>query len=352
MKNKLIKILSLAITLAFIVFLPLKIVEAGSFRTCNGTPVIWEGDPTTLISTISFPSGTIQRQDLDGVISKWNNLQGMTLEFSPLSTFGGNYGLGNGKNEIALQNISSLGLTTSHFDACFWWFESQHIKEFDIEINPNNMQFGAPPEDNNSGNNSFRYTAVHELGHALGLLDNNESGAPSVLKQSLKGQCWCGSSTSERVQPLSDDTHSSRFLYPSSLTQRDLVACAFEVNQSSKNVVTTMANTTISVRQGRNFNIRGSFGSFGNTSENCDILFVLSTNNIISTSDRVIASGSGSAPPNSFGSFTWNATVPNNLAPGTYFLGLIIDPNNRVSEYREGNNVVVLSTRVQVLPSS
>ncbi|MBA4053276.1 MAG: hypothetical protein C0490_01050 [Marivirga sp.] len=347
-KNPLFKYAAMAG--ALILLMPYSIIEAGRFRQCNGDPVILEGDPNTRISTISFPSGSTVRQDLDNVLDRWNSLQGMWLEFDPRTTFSGTYAFDKGRNEIALQNISSLGLTTTQFDACFWWFETQHIQEFDIEINPNTTwQFGVPPENTNDGNNSFRYTAVHELGHALGLLDNNNSAIASVMKQSLKGECWCSSSQSTRVHPLSDDTFSSRFLYPHSNTHRDIAACSFEVLSSNQNVIETMANTTITVRRGATFSVRSSFGNYGNRDENFDIIYVLSTNAIISTSDRIVASGTGSAPSGAWHTFTWDAQVPSNLAPGTYSLGLIIDPNNTIPEKIESNNMVLLRTTVRVI---
>jgi len=346
--NTNLKYVGLIIILAALI--PISVMEAGRFNTCNGDPVTLNGDPNTRISTISFPSGSVQRQDLDNVISHWNNMRGMTLEFDPRTTFSGNYAFDNGRNEIAIQNISSLGRTIWQRDACFWWWESQSIEEFDIEINATtSWQFGAPPENNNNGRNSFRYTAVHELGHALGLLDNNNVNSAAVMKQSLKGECWCGSGASTRVHPLTDDTFTSRSLYPHSNAHRDIAACAFEILPSSRNVTETMSTTTINVSRGGTFTVRGSFGNLGNRHANFDIVYVLSTNTIISTFDRVVASGTGTAPAGAFHTFSWTARVPNSLSPGTYNLGLIVDPNNNISERIEGNNVVLLRRRVRVI---
>lgn len=337
---------------ALLVILPAT-SEAGGFRTCNGDAVVLEGDPTTRVSTISFPVGSISRQDFDNVISHWNGLRGMSLEFDPIVNFSGTYAFDNGKNEIAAQNISGLGLTTIQLDACFWWFESQHIQEFDIEIDSNTpWLFGAPPENTNDVNNSLRYTIVHELGHALGLLDNNNSTAASVMKQSLKGESWSGGGAFSRLHPFGDDSFTSRFLYPHSNSHRDIATSAFEVIQSSANVTETMANTTITVTAGQTFTARGSFSNMGTVTENFEIVYVLSTNNIISTFDTVVASGTGTAPAGSFHTFSWTARVPNSMPAGTYSLGLILDPNNRISERLEANNVALLRTRIRVVRSS
>lgn len=333
---------------AFLVIFP-AVCNAGGFRTCNGDAVVLEGDPTTRVSTISFPVGSVPRQDFDNVVSHWNALRGMHLEFDPIVNFSGTYAFDNGRNEVAAQDISGLGLTTTQFDACFWWFESQHIQEFDIEVDSQTAWlFGAPPENTNDVNNSLRYTIVHELGHALGLLDNNNSSGASVMKQSLKGESWQGGSASSRLHPFGDDTFTSRFLYPHSNSHRDIATSAFEVIQSSKNATETMANTTINVAPGGTFSARGSFTNLGTPTENFEIIYVLSTNDVISTFDTPVASGTGTAPPGSFHTFSWTARVPRTLPAGTYSLGLILDPNNRIAEAREGNNVVLLRTRVRV----
>ncbi|MDJ0654240.1 MAG: hypothetical protein QNJ40_08810 [Xanthomonadales bacterium] len=323
--------------------------NAGRYRTCNGDAVVLHGDPTTRVSTISFPVGSTAREDLNNTLDHWNSMLGMHLEFDPVVNFSGNYRLGNGRNEIAAQDISGLGLTTIQLDACFWWFESQHIQEFDIEVDSNTAwDFGAPPENTNDGNNSLRYTAVHELGHALGLLDNNDSNTASVMKQSLKGESWSAGAAFSRMHPFGDDAFTARSLYPHSNGHRDIATSAFEVSQTTQNVSETMANTTIVVPNNGTFTVRGSFSNLGKTTENFDIVYVLSTNTIISTFDTVVASGTGTAPPGSFHTFSWTGRVPNSLAPGTYSLGLILDPNNNISERLEYNNVALLRTRVRV----
>jgi subtilase family serine protease len=38
------------------------------------------------------------------------------------------------------------------------------------------------------------------------------------------------------------------------------------------------------------------------------------------------------------GTFTRTLTIPANTAPGTYYLGFIVDHNNAIAEANEGNN--------------
>lgn len=71
--------------------------------------------------------------------------------------------------------------------------------------------------------------------------------------------------------------------------------------------------------------------------------FYLSTNSIISTSDRFI----GSVAVSSVGAFTnrdvtLSTTLAANVSAGTYYVGWIIDPDARVIEYDETDNTVLM----------
>ena len=49
----------------------------------------WPGDPTFRVSTVSFPSGSVWRDDLEKGVGRWNGMGGMWLEFDlSFSDFG------------------------------------------------------------------------------------------------------------------------------------------------------------------------------------------------------------------------------------------------------------------------
>jgi len=73
----------------------------------------------------------------------------------------------------------------------------------------------------------------------------------------------------------------------------------------------------------------------------------LSTNNFISPSDLQIQSVM-STSPGGLGVVSLNVVLPNNVAPGFYFLGLVVDP--APGEFNTSNNVVASSSPLQVLP--
>ncbi len=73
----------------------------------------------------------------------------------------------------------------------------------------------------------------------------------------------------------------------------------------------------------------------------------LSTNNFISPSDLQIQTVQ-STSPGGLGIVSLNVVLPNNVPPGFYFLGLVVDP--APGEFNTSNNVIASASTLQVLP--
>jgi len=52
--------------------------------------------------------------------------------------------------------------------------------------------------------------------------------------------------------------------------------------------------------------------------------------------------------PGFSGTYTKYVTIPANTAPGTYYLGFLIDPNNAVGETNEGNNIQPMPRTIRI----
>jgi hypothetical protein len=73
-----------------------------------------------------------------------------------------------------------------------------------------------------------------------------------------------------------------------------------------------------------------------------NVNFVLSSDNVITSQDTLLASSkalkNGLAAGGSTGSTPLSITLPKTMAPGSYFIGAIADPTNKVSETNEADN--------------
>jgi hypothetical protein len=303
----------------------------------------FDNDATTAIATISFPASTVWRADLMNALGRWNGMVGMHFEFDPLvDDTDGRYGLGNGQNEIAFTDNAgtggSLGLTST-LSRGFEILESDTV--FD---NSQTWEVGAHDPRVTEGNPSFRFTIVHELGHFLGL--DHEDNRMSVVLSTASG--FYGGNEDTRAQPHPDDAVGARGLYPFPNQEVDLAISNFRwVSSNATDLI--LAGGTQTVRRGASFTTGFAFGNLGTgTIDRFDFRVVLSTNDIISTSDPIIATGSGWGTAGFYGDFKFDVAVPAGTAAGEYFVGAILDPDNRIPEQREGNNRVAFPGKIRV----
>ena len=73
---------------------------------------------------------------------------------------------------------------------------------------------------------------------------------------------------------------------------------------------------------------------------------MLSTDHVISTSDIAWRNGTFSAAKGEFRLLTPTFTLPN--LPGTYFVGIIVDPTNTRSEDDPANNATELGLTLKI----
>ncbi len=323
-------------------------VDAFQFDECWPDPVTWDNDVTVKLSPISFPSSHPDRNDILTSFARWNDMRGMHFEFENIIDDNDTtIGLGSDGNEVGFVSDAAAGgalaVTQIRLDLCFF---GQDIEEADMRFNNSvTWEFGDHDPRTVEGNASFRFTAVHEMGHFLGL--NHEPNQMAVMMNTASA--FHGGSSAFRSAPFGDDARGARTLYSHSNTETDFSITNFRRTGSDATAL-ILGTGTQNASRGGTFNSGFAFVNQGKTSVDTDFVIVMSTNDTISTADRVIATGRAFGPAGTFVFATFPLRVPSDMAPGTYFVGGILDPANNISEAREANNRLAFPGRVNVTP--
>jgi len=319
---------------------------------CGSSFVTWSDDARTGVSTTSFPAGNVFRDDLFAALSRWNSLRGMSLEFDPIvDDTDGTHVSGNGHNEIVFTDNAGAGglfaATARRVTTCFF---GSDIVEADILFNNEAVPWATGPPDPRVilPTVNFRLTAVHELGHFLGL--QHEDDRIAVMMSTA--ETFWGGSGRFRAAPFPDDAKGARTLYPSDRQETDIAISNFRF-VSANNTALILPSDVRTVQPGGTFRTGFGFGNLGTSAvASFEFIVVLSPNAVISTGDRIIASGSGtclgSCPAGFYGAATFDVSVPADMPPGEYFVGGMLDPQNRLAERREGNNRVAFPGKIRV----
>lgn len=341
-----IRFLIIATVMIFFVTAFSGLATAYEIITFFGSDVTWDNDQTARLLPISFPAGSVWRNDLLVAFNRWNDMRGMWFEFENIVDDNNNtFNYSNDRNEFAWHSTETdgaLAVTVITYDVSFFDWD---IEEADIIFN-NTLawEFGAHDPRTVETTASFRFTAVHEMGHFLGLLHENDEMAVMLSTASA----FHGGSGHLRSAPFPDDAQGARRLYPHSNSETDFSVSNFRW-VSSNNTSLILGSGTQTVNPGGTFNSGFAFGNPGKTYVEFTGYLVLSTNTTITTHDRVIATGTGWADPYYYGDHSFQLRVPSDMAPGDYYVGAILDPNNEVAEEREGNNAVAFPGIVRVV---
>jgi len=322
--------------------------SAFQFDECWPDPVTWDNDVTVKLLPISFPTTHPDRNDILVSFSRWNDMRGMHFEFENIvDDDDGTIGRGSDGNEVAFVSNAAAGgalaVTQMRLDTCFL---GQDIEEADMRFNNSvTWEFGDHDPRTVEGNASFRFTAVHEMGHFLGL--NHEPNQMAVMMTTASA--FHGGSSGFRSAPFGDDARGARTLYSHSSSETDFSITNFR--RTGSDATALILGTGIqNVRRGGTFSSGFAFVNQGKTFVDTDFVIVMSTDSIISTSDRVIATGRAFGPAGTFVFATFALSVPSDVSLGTFFVGGILDPGNNISEAREANNRLAFPGQVNITP--
>jgi len=336
-------------TMAFLGFAAFPTVaNAYFYNTCSGNKVVWNSGWTNMwISTTSMPAGSVWDTRLQNAMWHWNNVKGSKFNFYVGRDTDGTHSDNNGTTEVFFEGgLGTNTLAVTRFRShCYWLFGWHYgIDEADVAFNSDQSWSVSSLNYGNLGSPySFESVALHELGHVLGL--NHEDRWMATLNSYYPNSGPVGQG--KEWDPLPDDRAGVRFLYPDSTAETDIASSVFKrTGSGTSNLV---ASTTSAVR-GTNVNVEFTFHNLSTSRVDFNIGFYLSTNNIISTGDRLLGTNTGAwASPGASFTSTRTLTIPSSIAPGQYWLGFIVDYDNKISETNEANNPMEMPRAITVL---
>jgi hypothetical protein len=311
---------------------------AYSWTTCSGNAIVWNSGWTAMyISTTSFPAGSSWDTRLQNAMWHWNNVKGSDWTFYVGRDTDGTHNNSNGRNEVYLESglgSSTLAVTYTRYH-CYWLFGYWYgIDETDIGFNVSkSWNTGDYSYSTPTGSPyCFEGVALHELGHALGLLHSD--GAMATMNSYYPNSGPFG--YYKEWDPFADDRQGVRYLYSDSTSEIDVAGSPLERSGSG---TSNLVESSTWAYAGGTVSVEFTFSNLSTSTQSFNIGFYLSTNDYISTWDTLLGVNYGAWGTAGYtGTFTRTLTIPSGTAPGTYYLGFLIDYDGALSEANETNN--------------
>jgi hypothetical protein len=150
----------------------------------------------------------------------------------------------------------------------------------------------------------------------------------------------------KKMQPVGDDRLGMRALYGNGGSEVDLAGLMAKRTTPGNSYPVYSPD---SAARGSQVTIEDTWSNFGTSYINFFLIyFYLSTNDYISTYDRYLGYATASANPGYTDTFSVTLTIPADIAPGTYYLGYLVDPGNGWQESDEFNNIQPLPRPITI----
>lgn len=349
-------------------------INASAYTTweCLGQKEKWTAETTTLrLSGVSFAPGA-WRDAMTTAITRWNQ-NPSEFRFG-ISYNDASVGVDNGQSEAWFSNDAGLldgspAVAFIQMDCIDYWIfgTDVEITEADIVFDASESYTASTSKTNLWGYGGayrpFQTTALHELGHALGLAHTNNT-------YNIMGEDWThthanGSTT--RAYSGEDGNNGAVSLYglfggaleDLAVTHWKYSGADGEYSEHVRTRVLDVAGNPLAsytdngekryyVNKGQTVRLELTYENNGKNSQTPTIGYYVSTNDFISTGDTWLGDGSVTIGRNTV--YTTSNTylaIPWSLTSGQkYWLGAVIDKNNAVNEITENNNATYVPIKV------
>jgi hypothetical protein len=348
--------------------------EAYYYKYCksSGQKITWFNKGISWRAGKKSFANTNYRTGLERANTRWNDVPG-NFTFKIATWSDGSVRRGNGQNEVWFskeQNVldGSPALCYRWF-YCFGgvtsWSEADVI--FDVAEPYSPFAYANEKWGYGGAYRPFVTTAIHEMGHALGLGHENRT-------YNIMGDDWThvyanGDSIYEYAGE--DGSKGLLFLYGTSKEQpsQDLgvthwkyggkdgeysehvPTVIYDVNWNVVSSDTSLGFPRYHVKAGQTYNAEFTLENNGTKSQyNIKVGHYISTNRYISTFDPLLGGFVlGSINPDWVSTQARAVALPSTLKTGqTYWLGIVIDDKDELPELYEANNAAYLP--IQIVP--
>lgn len=329
--------------------------------SCNGNNIRWNGASTTVrAGSVSFPAG-VWRTSLATAINRVNE-NPAAFDFNVVYN-DTSVGFNNGQNEIWWSSgFGAPAIANLSWNCNTGRFTEGDIR-FDNTVNYTTSMAKSTLLSYAGSNRAFENTAIHELGHVLGL-----DHTPNTY--SIMGEDWDhthanGSST--RSYLGEDAAAGAVTLYGGNPGNVQDLSVAhwrwtgtnagysthdrtriFTSGGGNVSFTTVNGEPRYNLNRGQSYQIEFSYENNGESFQTTNVGYYVSTNDYISTFDTLIGGRTGMGlGRNTVFTFRAPVTIPSNLTRGaSYWLGVIIDNDNTLSEVTETNNRTYIPIRI------
>jgi hypothetical protein len=344
---------------------------AYGYKTCLGEKIKWSGNSKTLRgSTTSFPAG-YWRNGLQDAVNKFN-LNPSKFRYS--LTTDGNINRNNGQSEVwgdtgsILQGAPAIAYS---WWTCYWFFgDNVHMDEVDVIFD-----YGSPwtwtadtvktSLSNYTGSlRPLQTTAAHEFGHGLKInhvnYEYNIMGNDweHIHVNGSSARAYIGEDASDgavflygTISPAFEDVGVVHWKYSGASGEYSNHTKTRAYNSSGGNLPTFTVNGETGYRVSPGQTVRAEFSYENNGASyqgNVKVGYFISTNDFISTWDQRIGGSTFTLARNQVYTTTKTLTIPSDLSTNTnYWLGVVVDETDSISEGIEWNNATYLPIRVQ-----